>query len=58
MDLAEAVEFDRGVAYKNTQAVRRGMKVIEVSAKTGVGLGNHLTYLDRRLSDMRKTVSI
>jgi hydrogenase nickel incorporation protein HypB len=57
MDLADAVEFNRDVAYKNIQAVRPGMKVIEVSAKTGAGLENYFAFLDRRLSEMRKTVS-
>ncbi len=58
MDLAEAVEFNRDLAYKNIQAVRPGMKVIEVSAKTGAGLENYFAFLDQRLSEMRKTVSI
>jgi hydrogenase nickel incorporation protein HypB len=58
MDLAEAVEFNRDLAYKNIQAVRPGMKVIEVSAKTGGGLEDYFAFLDQRLSEMRKTVSI
>ena len=58
MDLAEAVEFNRDIAYKNIQAVRPGMKVIEVSAKTGTGLENYFAFLEQRLSEMRNTVSI
>jgi hydrogenase nickel incorporation protein HypB len=38
MDLAEAVEFDRAAAVANIQAVRPGMQVLEVSAKTGAGM--------------------
>ena len=38
IDLAEAVEFDRQLAYRNIQQVRPGMRVIEVSAKTGFGM--------------------
>lgn len=58
MDLAEAVEFNRDIAYRNIQAVRPGMKVIEVSAKTGTGLDGYFAFLDERLSEMRKTVSL
>jgi hydrogenase nickel incorporation protein HypB len=38
IDLAAAVEFDRDTAYRNIQQVRPGMRVLEVSAKTGVGM--------------------
>ena len=38
IDLAEAVEFDRETAHRNIQKVRPGMRVLEVSAKTGIGM--------------------
>ncbi|MBC7910868.1 MAG: hydrogenase nickel incorporation protein HypB [Pyrinomonadaceae bacterium] len=38
IDLAEAVEFERAAAHHNIQSVRPGMKVFEVSAKTGAGM--------------------
>ena len=38
MDLADAVEFDREKALAGIGAVRSGMEVFEVSAKTGVGI--------------------
>jgi|ERR1044071_2816801 hydrogenase nickel incorporation protein HypB len=38
MDLAEAVEFDLVGAHDNIQRVRPGMRVFEVSAKTGEGM--------------------
>lgn len=38
IDLAEAVEFERETAHSNIQSVRPGMKVFEVSAKTGAGM--------------------
>jgi hydrogenase nickel incorporation protein HypB len=38
MDLAVAVEFDSAAAHNNIQSVRPGMKIFEVSAKTGDGL--------------------
>lgn len=45
MDLAEAVEFDLAEARRNIQAVRPGMEMIELSAKTGVGLDEFLKLL-------------
>jgi len=42
IDLAAAVEFDVKAVHRNVQAVRPGMRVIEVSAKTGAGLENWL----------------
>jgi len=48
MDLAEAVEFDWTAAYQNIQAVRPGMEVFRVSAKTGEGMNEYLQALGRR----------
>ena len=42
IDLAEAVEFERATAQRNIQSVRPGMRVFEVSAKTGAGMGELL----------------
>lgn len=38
MDLAQAAEFDSALAHRNIQSVRPGMRVFEVSAKTGIGV--------------------
>jgi hydrogenase nickel incorporation protein HypB len=38
MDIADAVEFDLDAARANIQSVRPGMKIFEVSAKTGTGM--------------------
>ncbi|HET9743794.1 MAG TPA: hydrogenase nickel incorporation protein HypB [Terriglobales bacterium] len=38
MDLAQAAEFDLALAHRNIQSVRPGMRVFEVSAKTGMGV--------------------
>lgn len=38
MDIADAVEFDLDAARANIQSVRPGMKIYEVSAKTGAGM--------------------
>lgn len=48
MDLAEAVEFDLAQARRNIQAVRPGMEMIELSAKTGAGLDEFLKLLQLR----------
>ena len=54
MDLAEAVEFDETTARKNIQAVRPGMAIFQLSAKTGEGMQEFLEYLATRLADLRK----
>ncbi len=48
LDLAAAVEFDAAAAHRNIQAVRPGMEVFEVSAKTGAGMERWLAYLKSR----------
>ena len=37
-DLATAVDFDRAAAIRNIHAVRPGMEIVDVSAKTGLGM--------------------
>jgi hydrogenase nickel incorporation protein HypB len=48
MDLAAAAEFDEAAARRNIEAVRPGMQVFGVSAKTGQGLHEFLGFLDSR----------
>ncbi len=48
IDLADAVEFDRRAAHQSIQAVRPGMQVLEVSAKTEEGLLPWLELLESR----------
>jgi hydrogenase nickel incorporation protein HypB len=45
IDLATAVEFDGEAAYRNIQQVRPGMRVLQVSAKTGFGMDEWLASL-------------
>lgn len=45
-DLAAAVEFDEAAARRNIQAVRPGMEVFKLSAKTGEGMDEYLNYLE------------
>src|SRR6202041_1028080 len=47
-DLAGAVEFDAVTAHQSIQSVRPGMKVFELSAKTGVGVEELLRHLELR----------
>ncbi len=46
IDIADAVDFDKAVALANIQAVHPGIPVLEVSAKTGLGMDAWLTYLE------------
>jgi hydrogenase nickel incorporation protein HypB len=45
IDLAQAVEFDLAAANHSIQSVRPGIPVIQVSAKTGVGMDQWLEEL-------------
>jgi hydrogenase nickel incorporation protein HypB len=48
IDLAQAAEFDATAAHRNIQAVRPGLPVFEVSAKTGAGMERWLQFLQSR----------
>ena len=48
IDLAAAVDCDRAALLHNIESVRPGMPVVEASAKTGDGLSDWLTLLERR----------
>jgi hydrogenase nickel incorporation protein HypB len=50
IDLAGAVEFDSTAVRENIQRARPGMRVIEVSAKTGEGMEAWLKLLTSRLN--------
>ncbi|HTR66029.1 MAG TPA: hydrogenase nickel incorporation protein HypB [Terriglobales bacterium] len=54
MDLAAAVEFNWEAAYGNIQAVRPGMRVFRLSAKTGEGIDDYLEFLSERLAELRR----
>ena len=53
MDLGPAVEFDWPSAYGNIQAVRPGMRVLKLSAKTGEGMDEYLSFLTAQLDELR-----
>jgi hydrogenase nickel incorporation protein HypB len=52
-DLTGPAEFDAAAAHRNIQAVRPGMEVFEVSAKTGAGMERWLGFLQARRSAAR-----
>ncbi|HTB98959.1 MAG TPA: hydrogenase nickel incorporation protein HypB [Terracidiphilus sp.] len=45
IDLAEPCGFDRETALRNIHEIRPGIKIFEVSAKTGAGMAQWLQYL-------------
>ena len=53
LDLADAVDFDRAAADANIQAVRPGMEVVRLSARTGEGMDVFIGLLERRLAETR-----
>ena len=58
MDLAAAVEFDWDAAYGNVQAVRPGMTVLKLSAKSGEGMDEFLDFMIARLGELRAAVHL
>ena len=55
MDLADAADFDIVAARRNIESVRPGMKVFEVSSKTGLGMEEVLGFLHAQLARSRET---
>ena len=53
MDLATAAEFDLAAARRNIEGVRPGMTMIEVSAKTGAGMDDAVSYLVAQMESSR-----
>jgi hydrogenase nickel incorporation protein HypB len=53
IDLAQAVEFDWAAAAASIQAVRPGMQVFKVSAKSGERMDDFVKFVAGRLSQMR-----
>ena len=58
VDLAAAVEFSWQTAYSNIQAVRPGMQVFRLSAKTSEGMEEYLKFLAARLLEFRQAVAV
>jgi hydrogenase nickel incorporation protein HypB len=54
MDLSQAVEFDEPTALANIQTVRPGMQVLQVSARTGLGMKEFIDFLGSRRAGARE----
>jgi hydrogenase nickel incorporation protein HypB len=57
-DLAAAVEFDEILARRNIQAVRPGMQVLKLSAKTGEGMPAVVEFLEKHRLRSRSTAAV
>lgn len=56
MDLAAVVEFDLAAAQRNIQNVRPGMRVLEVSSKTGLGMNQAVELLEEARTSRHRGV--
>jgi hydrogenase nickel incorporation protein HypB len=52
-DLSAAVEFDAATAARNIQAVRPGMEILHVSAKSASGMESYVEFLRSRRASRR-----
>ena len=52
-ELAAAVEFDWETARNSIQAVRPGMQIFRLSAKTGEGMEDYLKFLEQQLANLK-----
>jgi hydrogenase nickel incorporation protein HypB len=58
LDLADAVEFDAEAARNNIQAVRPGIKTIELSVKSGAGMTEYLDFLQMCIASVDRRQAI
>src|SRR6266567_742582 len=56
LDLSAAAECDRDALRANIQAIRPGMQVLQLSAKTADGMEEYLNFLRARLDELRGAV--
>jgi hydrogenase nickel incorporation protein HypB len=57
-DLAAAVDFDEAAARRNIQAVRPGMQILKLSAKTGEGIAEFLGFLENQRPRFRSAAVV
>ena len=57
-DLAAAVEFDETLARRNIQAVRPGMPVLKLSAKTGEGMPVFVEFVEKHCLRSRSAAAV
>jgi hydrogenase nickel incorporation protein HypB len=53
-----AVEFDEAAANQDIRAVRPGMEIFKVSAKSGEGMNAYLELLEPRRSSPRAVAAV
>jgi hydrogenase nickel incorporation protein HypB len=58
IDLAEAVDFDEATLVRNIQAVRPGMRMLKVSAKSGAGMEEFLGFLTSSRHELRQSAAL
>jgi hydrogenase nickel incorporation protein HypB len=58
MDMAAAAEFDLAAARRNIESVRPGMKIFEISSKTGLGMDEVFSFLHAQFAHPRISASI
>jgi hydrogenase nickel incorporation protein HypB len=58
MDLSAPVEFDAATAARNIQAVRPGMEILHVSAKSASGTESYLEFLRSRRASIRTSQAL
>lgn len=56
MDLAAAVEFNRTAALANIQSVRPGMRVLEVSSRSGQGMAEAVDLIEMQIAAQAQPV--
>lgn len=54
-DIAEAVEFDLAKAKESIEQVRPGMRIFELSAKTGAGMQEWTDWLRKQISSSKSS---
>jgi hydrogenase nickel incorporation protein HypB len=57
-DLVAAVEFDEAATRRNIQAVRPGMQILKLSAKTGEGMAEFLDFLENQRQRSRSAAAV
>ena len=58
IELAEGSAVDWAAAQKSIQSVRPGMQVFRLSAKTGRGIEEYLSFLAEQLAELRTKVQV
>src|ERR1700756_621282 len=57
-ELSAAAAFDWNAARKSIESVRPGMQIFRLSAKTGAGIDEYLSLLNRQLAEQKAVAQI